>query len=70
MIKAIFWVTLGAVLGCGLMAGLFFAFSVCVMKALSQLAPEKGMAAMQAINVAILNPLFCCGARLGRKRNR
>lgn len=56
--KAIFWVMLGAVLGCGLMAGLFFAFSVCVMKALGQLAPEKGIAAMQAINVAILNPLF------------
>ncbi|HEX8236549.1 MAG TPA: anthrone oxygenase family protein [Abditibacteriaceae bacterium] len=56
--KAIFPVTLCAVLGCGLMGGLFFAFSVCVMKALGQLSPDKGIASMQSINVAILNPLF------------
>lgn len=57
--KAFLPVTLlGAVMGCGLMAGLFFAFSVCVMKALGQLPPSKGIAAMQAINAAILNPVF------------
>lgn len=50
--------TLGAVLGCGLMAGLFFIFSVCIMRALGQLPAEKGIAAMQSINVVILNPLF------------
>jgi uncharacterized membrane protein len=49
---------LGAVCGCGLMAGLFFVFSVAVMKALGALPPEKGMSAMQSINVAILNPVF------------
>jgi uncharacterized membrane protein len=47
----------GAV-GCGLMAGLFFAFSVAVMPALRRLPPSDGVAAMQAINRAILNPLF------------
>jgi uncharacterized membrane protein len=47
----------GAV-GCGLMAGLFFAFSVAVMPALRRLTPAEGIAAMQAINRAILNPLF------------
>jgi uncharacterized membrane protein len=56
--KAIFPVMLCAVLGCGLMAGLFFAFSVCVMRALGQLPMEQGLASMQSINVAILNPLF------------
>lgn len=50
--------TLLAALGSGLMAGLFFAFSVAVMQALAKLPAEKGMAAMQSINVAILNPVF------------
>jgi uncharacterized membrane protein len=53
-----FTLTLVAALGCGLIAGLFFAFSVAVMKALARLSPAEGMAAMQAINIAILNPLF------------
>ena len=50
--------TLGAVVCCGLMAGLFFAFSVCVMKALGACPPQEGMAAMQSINIVILNPVF------------
>jgi uncharacterized membrane protein len=53
-----FALTLLAALGCGLMAGLFFAFSVSVMQALARLRPAEGIAAMQAINVAILNPVF------------
>ena len=48
-------VTLFATLGCGLMAGLFFAFSNFVMKALDR---TQSIAAMQAINVLVLNPLF------------
>jgi uncharacterized membrane protein len=54
----IFTLTLFTALGCGLMAGLFFAFSVSVMKGLARLPPAEGMAAMQAINVAIINPVF------------
>lgn len=45
-------------IGTGLMAGLFFAFSVAVMPGLRRLAPADGLQAMQAINRAILNPLF------------
>ncbi|MDN5936093.1 MAG: DUF1772 domain-containing protein, partial [Nitrosospira sp.] len=45
-------------LGCGLMAGLFFAFSNFVMKALAQLRLESGIAAMQFINILVFNPLF------------
>ncbi len=56
--KVFFLLTLCAVIGCGLMAGLFFAFSVCVMKALGERPPAEGMAAMQSINVVILNPVF------------
>ena len=47
-----------AALGAGLMAGLFFAFSVSVMRALSRIPAPAGIAAMQAINIVILNPLF------------
>jgi uncharacterized membrane protein len=54
----LFAVTLVAALGCGLMAGLFFAFSVSVMKALARLPSAQGIAAMQSINVAIIKPLF------------
>lgn len=50
--------TLLSALGCGLIAGLFFAFSTSVMKALGQQPPQHGIAAMQAINVVILNPWF------------
>jgi uncharacterized membrane protein len=48
----LFVLTLLAVLGCAMMAGVFFAFSAFVMKALVRLPAEQGVAAMQAINVA------------------
>jgi uncharacterized membrane protein len=54
----LFALTLFAALGCGLIAGLFFAFSVSVMKALARLPSTEGIAAMQSINVAIINPMF------------
>lgn len=47
-----------AALGCGLMAGVFFAFSTFVMTALGQLQPAQGIAAMQSINIKAINPLF------------
>lgn len=54
----LFALSLFAALGCGLIAGVFFAFSTFVMKALSRLPPVDGIAAMQSINVAVLNPWF------------
>ena len=45
-------------LGSGVVAGFFFAFSVCVMRALGRLPPDQGIAAMQSINVVVLNPWF------------
>ncbi len=45
-------------LGAGLIAGLFFAFSIFVMTALERLPADRGVAAMQSINVAVLNPIF------------
>lgn len=47
-----------AALGCGLMAGVFFAFSTFVMPALARLQPSQGIAAMQSINITAINPLF------------
>lgn len=51
-------VMIAAAAGAGLMAGLFFAFSNFVMRALARLPDTHGMAAMQSINVTVLNPLF------------
>ena len=50
--------TLLSALGCGVVAGVFFAFSAFVMKALGRLPAEHGVAAMQAINVAAVTPAF------------
>ena len=50
--------TLCSALGCGLVAGAFFAFSTFVMKALGRLPPGQGIAAMQSINLVVINPLF------------
>lgn len=47
-----------ACIGAGLVGGVFFAFSSFVMKALAGLPAEQGVAAMQRINVVVLNPLF------------
>ncbi len=45
-------------IGSALMAGVFFIFSNTVMEALARLPAAAGIAAMQSINVVILNPLF------------
>jgi len=41
-------VTLLSALGCRLVAGVFFAFSAFVMKALGKLPPAQGIAAMRS----------------------
>ena len=47
-----------SLLGSGLMAGLFYAFSVAVLPALASEPGPAGMAAMQRINVVIVRPVF------------
>lgn len=54
----LFALKLFSALGCGLVAGIFFAFSTFVMKALAQQTPAQGIAAMQSINITVINPLF------------
>lgn len=47
-----------AALGSALVGGIFFAFSNFVMKALSRLPDSEGIAAMQSINIVVLNRWF------------
>ena len=56
--KLNFVLTFVAALGSGLVAGFFFAFSIVVMKALAQQPPAHGIAAMQSINIVVINPMF------------
>jgi len=53
-----------ALLGSALIGGVFFAFSSFVMKALARVPSAEGIAAMQSINVVVLNPSFL-GAFMG-----
>ena len=53
-----------ALLGSALLGGIFFAFSSFVMKALARVPSAEGIAAMQSINVVVLNPSFL-GAFMG-----
>jgi len=50
--------TFASALGSGVVAGIFFAFSNFVMKALARVPPAQGIAAMQSINVVVLNRWF------------
>jgi uncharacterized membrane protein len=51
-------VTACSALGCGLIAGVFYAFSTFVMGALGRLPAPQGIATMQSINIVVINPLF------------
>jgi len=53
-----------ALLGSALIGGVFFAFSSFVMKALARIPSSEGIAAMQSINVVVINPSFL-GAFMG-----
>jgi uncharacterized membrane protein len=57
-ITNLFALKLISILGCALIAGVFFAFSNFVMNALSRIQPATGIIAMQSINITVINPLF------------
>ena len=56
--RAMHAATIATAIGAGLTAGIFLAFSCFIMAALGRIEPRSGIAAMQAINVAVINPLF------------
>lgn len=58
MTGVLYAATLATALGCGLVAGVFFAFSTFVMPALKRLLPAHGIAAMQSINKLAVTPAF------------
>ena len=58
MSAVLYAATLVTALGCGLIAGVFFAFSSFVMPALKRLPTEGGIAAMQSLNVLAVTPVF------------
>ena len=53
-----FSLMLFTVVGSALSAGIFFAFSTFVMKALAQQPSAQGIATMQSINITVINPWF------------
>ena len=55
---ALLVLTFIATLGCGLAAGVFFAFDSFVMPGLRRLPAPKGIAAMQSINITAVTPVF------------
>lgn len=64
MIILITTTVVAALLGSALVGGVFFAFSSFVMKALSRLPSHEGIAAMQSINIVVINRSFL-GAFIG-----
>ena len=56
--QAFFILTFAGAIGSALVAGIFFAFSTFIMAALGRLPAEQGVAAMQSINITVINPLF------------
>jgi uncharacterized membrane protein len=56
--QIILGLTLASALGTGLVGGVFFVFSTSIMRALARLPAAQGIAAMQSINIAVINPLF------------
>ncbi len=51
-------ITIATALGCGLVAGVCFAFSAFVLPGLDRLAPPDAIAAMQSINRSAVTPVF------------
>ena len=53
-----FSIMLFTAIATALSAGIFFAFSTFIMKALAQQPPAQGIATMQSINITVINPWF------------
>jgi uncharacterized membrane protein len=58
MPSAVLGLALATALGAGLVAGVFFAFSNFVMRALGRVPAAEGIRAMQEINVTVINRWF------------
>jgi uncharacterized membrane protein len=52
--RVMFVLTFASALSTGMVSGVFFAFSTLIMRALARITPAQGIAAMQSINVVML----------------
>jgi uncharacterized membrane protein len=55
IVKLLLWFS---AVGCGLIAGIYFAFSTFIMPALARIEPLHAISAMNSINATILRSLF------------
>ena len=55
LVTSLLWLS---AIGCGLLAGLYFAFSTFIMTALGRIDQAAGISSMNAINVVIVQSLF------------
>jgi uncharacterized membrane protein len=58
MDRVLFGLVCIAAVGSAIVGGIFYGFSSFVMKALGRIAPEQGVAAMNSLIVAVINPSF------------
>lgn len=58
MDRVLFVLVYLAALGSAIVGGIFYGFSSFVMRALGRIPPEQGVAAMNSINVVVINPSF------------
>lgn len=56
--RSLFVLVCLATLGSGVVGGIFYGFSSFVMKALGRIGPEQAVAAMNSINIVVINPSF------------
>ena len=56
--RSTFVLTFAAAISSGLVSGVFLGFSSFIMPALARIAPGQGIAAMNSINITVINPLF------------
>jgi len=58
MDRVLFSAVLVAAAGSAIVGGIFYGFSSFVMKAFARVTAERGVAAMNSINVVVINPSF------------
>jgi uncharacterized membrane protein len=56
--RSTFLLTFAAAISSGLVSGVFLGFSSFIMPAFARIAPGQGIAAMNSINITVINPLF------------
>jgi len=55
LVSGLYWLS---AIGCGVMAGIYFAFSAFIMTAFAHIGAPSGIAAMNAISVEIVRSVF------------